>query len=186
MPLLPAYYTTTSARKRKSKVNPADLRQDWLEYNKSMKRHGLTMTFEQYVLYRKGKFKPALNGVVKSPLEAESLRTESSKYNSYGNSVGNASAKKENVYTGSYIVGIAVMHKSNSIPITNREQAEEVSRMRRGTMKKIMTFKEFADLAAVARDKNVPDISYYDPTKGWVLALESKKSKKEKSQPATC
>ena len=132
MPLLPAHYTTTSSRKRKSKVDPAHLRQDWLEYNKQMKRHGLAMTFEQYVLYRKGKFKPTLKGIVKSPMEASSLLSETPKYYSYGDYVGNAPAKKENVYTGSYVTGVAVMHKSNSIPITSREQAIEVSRMRRG------------------------------------------------------
>jgi len=132
MPLLPAYYTTTSSRKRKSKVNPSNYKEDWLEYNNQMKRHGLTLTLDQYILYRQGKLRPTLKGVVKSPMEASSLRSEAPKYFSYGNSVGNASAKKENVYTGSYVTGIAVMHKSNSIPITSREQAEEVSRMRRG------------------------------------------------------
>ena len=34
-------------------------------------------------------------------------------------------------YTGSLVRGIAVTHKSNLIPITSKEQAEEVARMRR-------------------------------------------------------
>jgi len=50
------------------------------------------------------------------------------------------------------------------------------------TMKKIMTFKEFADLAVAAKDKNMPNVSYYDPTKGWVLALESKKRIESRSE----
>jgi hypothetical protein len=49
-------------------------------------------------------------------------------------------------------------------------------------MKKIMTFKEFADLAVAAKDKNMPNVSYYDPTKGWVLALESKKRTEARSE----
>ena len=40
--------------------------------------------------------------------------------------------RKENVYTGTEIIGIAVMHKSNVVPIRNKKSAEEVARMRRG------------------------------------------------------
>jgi len=36
------------------------------------------------------------------------------------------------VYTGTEIVGIAVMHKSNAVPIRGKKQAEEIARMRRG------------------------------------------------------
>ena len=32
-------------------------------------------------------------------------------------------------YTGTYIIGIATCHKSNAIPITNQQQATEISRM---------------------------------------------------------
>jgi len=46
--------------------------------------------------------------------------------------VGNGFKREEKVYTGSYITGVAVMHKSNLVPITNRKQAEEISKMRRG------------------------------------------------------
>jgi len=34
-------------------------------------------------------------------------------------------------YTGTYVTGIATMHKSNSIPVTNFEQAKDLARMRR-------------------------------------------------------
>lgn len=44
---------------------------------------------------------------------------------------GNSAKKAANVYTGDYIMGIATMHKSNAVPITNGEQAIEVSQMRR-------------------------------------------------------
>ena len=41
--------------------------------------------------------------------------------------------KRESLmYTGTLVKGIAVTHKSNLIPITSKEQAEEVARMRRG------------------------------------------------------
>lgn len=40
--------------------------------------------------------------------------------------------KKESpVYTGSLVVGIATMHKSNAVPVINKEQATDIARMRR-------------------------------------------------------
>jgi hypothetical protein len=42
-------------------------------------------------------------------------------------------AKKEpSVYTGTEIIGIAQMHKSNAVPIRTKKHAEEIARMRRG------------------------------------------------------
>lgn len=46
---------------------------------------------------------------------------------------GGSTAKKESTrYTGTLIVGIATMHKSNAVPILNEQEAIEVSSMRRG------------------------------------------------------
>ena len=39
--------------------------------------------------------------------------------------------KDSNVYTGSLIKGIATMHKSNAVPVINKEQATDISNMRR-------------------------------------------------------
>lgn len=36
------------------------------------------------------------------------------------------------VYTGSNMVGIATMHKSNSVPVFSADDAKDISRMRRG------------------------------------------------------
>lgn len=35
-------------------------------------------------------------------------------------------------YTGTAIIGISTMHKSNAIPVFSKEQAIEISKMRRG------------------------------------------------------
>ncbi len=40
--------------------------------------------------------------------------------------------KEEKVYTGTEIMGIAQMHKSNAVPVRNKKSAEEVAKMRRG------------------------------------------------------
>lgn len=44
---------------------------------------------------------------------------------------GNGNKKESQKYTGDYVMGIATTHKSNSVPITSREQAIQVSQMRR-------------------------------------------------------
>jgi hypothetical protein len=132
MHLLPSYYTTTRNRKSKSKVDASKHKADWLEYNKQMKRVGLpTLSFDDYILNLQGKLKPKLRGNVSSPMQASSQIREGIKYYSEGNSVGSASAKAPSVYTGTYITGVAVMHKSNSVPITSQEQAIDIANMRR-------------------------------------------------------
>lgn len=42
-----------------------------------------------------------------------------------------AGKKDNNVYTGDLIKGIATMHKSNAVPVINKEQATDISNMRR-------------------------------------------------------
>ena len=45
---------------------------------------------------------------------------------------GGSTAPVHKVYTGTKILGIGTMHKSNAVPIFSDEQAVEISRMRRG------------------------------------------------------
>ena len=47
-------------------------------------------------------------------------------------STANATAKKERKeYTGDYITGIAVMHKSNLVPVSKEQDCKDYSTMRR-------------------------------------------------------
>ena len=132
MHLLGPAYTTNNTRKRNSKVPASKYVQDWVDYNKQMKRiGGKTKTYDEYVDYRQGKFKPKLLGGVKSPMEATTYRRETPKYES-GDGIGVTFAKKPKEYTGTLIKGIATMHKSNAVPVINQDQMEEISRMRRG------------------------------------------------------
>lgn len=135
MHLLGPQFSTISTRKRKKKLTDNQYHKmcmDWSAYNKQMKKMGCkTKTLEEYIAYRQGKYKPQLKGVVKDPMKATTLRRESPKCES-GDGIGVTFARKENVYTGTLIKGIATMHKSNAVPIINEEQAHEVARMRRG------------------------------------------------------
>ena len=46
--------------------------------------------------------------------------------------IGTTEAKEKKQYTGTKLVGIATMHKSNMVPVFSKDEATEVSRMRRG------------------------------------------------------
>lgn len=47
------------------------------------------------------------------------------------NSCGVATKGPEKVYTGTNIVGIATMHKSNAVPVFSAEDAVDIAKMRR-------------------------------------------------------
>jgi hypothetical protein len=131
MQLMSHAFTTTSTRKRKTsnKGVTAKYSQDWVDYNKQMKRIGSkTKTFDEYVSYRKGNYNPKLRG---TPLPDYQVSDHRQKYPS-GDGIGVTFARKENTYTGTLIKGISVLHKSNAVPVTNNEQILEIAKMRRG------------------------------------------------------
>ena len=43
-----------------------------------------------------------------------------------------STAREQKVYTGTKVLGIATMHKSNAVPVFAAEEAVEISKMRRG------------------------------------------------------
>lgn len=61
-----------------------------------------------------------------------SHRSTDNRIGSVGISGGSCSRKDSPKYTGTLVVGIAVMHKSNAVPVISQEQATEISTMRRG------------------------------------------------------
>lgn len=47
--------------------------------------------------------------------------------------IPNSTAKREaQRYTGTLVRGIATMHKSNAVPVISQQEAEDISKMRRG------------------------------------------------------
>ena len=61
-----------------------------------------------------------------------SYRDSDNKLPSVELSGGACSRKPDRQYTGSLVIGISTLHKSNAVPIINQEQAEDIARMRRG------------------------------------------------------
>lgn len=100
------------------KAKAAELQQSWdallAKYSKSMSGRPL---------------KPVQSKIKQSPLPN---RGSQNRIPSSPDSMKGFAAKAApKVYTGSNIVGIAVMHKSNLVPIFSNEAAIEVAQMRR-------------------------------------------------------
>jgi hypothetical protein len=85
-------------------------------------------SLDEYIQYRQGNYKPALKG---TPMPKYEISNHREKYPS-GDGIGTTYARKENVYTGTLIKGIATMHKSNAVPVIDQKQAIEIANMRRG------------------------------------------------------
>jgi hypothetical protein len=130
MHLLGPAYSTISTKKRKSKAVTINAKYatEFREHNKLMRKIGCKeKSLDEYITYRQGKLKPTLRG---TPMPKYEISNHREKYPS-GDGIGTTYARKENVYTGTLIKGIATMHKSNAVPIINNEQAIEVATMRR-------------------------------------------------------
>ena len=122
MHLLPVYYSTTNTRKRKQKKKSASVLEAERQHAKFLKKMGIGTRSSAGTEQRSSK--PWVAG--SSPAECAKLESCKPTYNS------SMSKKEENVYTGTEIIGIAQMHKSNAVPVRNKKSAEEVAKMRRG------------------------------------------------------
>ena len=145
MHLLPVYYSTTSTKKRKKKNKTKALLAAEKEHEKFLKRMGVGS--RSSVGSEQRSSKPQVAGSspagitnsrsVAQPGSASALGAEGRRFESYRSDQKpgwdpSMSKKQEKVYTGTEIIGIAQMHKSNAVPIRNKKSAEEVAKMRRG------------------------------------------------------
>lgn len=154
MHLLPVYYSTTNTRKRKQKKKSASVLEAERNHEKFLKKICLGSRSSAGTEQRFSK--PWVTG--SSPVEnansqSRSLtvkhpsytrldvsRLESDPGSNPGETTNSSSicyhpsmAKKESMqYTGTEIIGIAQMHKSNAVPVRGRKQAIDIANMRRG------------------------------------------------------
>lgn len=119
--ILPAFVSTTSTRKRKSKLTgKAKLQlaahQQWVE------KMTKGMTADKKVLDRSWRKEYTSSMVV-----------DRSAFTKSGMAPGVCSKPEEKVYSGERkLLGIATMHKSNMVPVFDKQSAEDIARMRRG------------------------------------------------------
>lgn len=112
-------------------MSEEQLKKAFTKYNAEMRRLGAkTKTWEQFLRYVKGNSRYKPKGI-KKPLEAERYIRPSPSVPSENSMCGHTYAKTEKKYTGTKLLGIATMHKSNMVPVFSQEDAEEISKMRR-------------------------------------------------------
>ena len=124
MHLLPVYYSTTNTRKRKQKKKSASVLEAERQHAKFLKKMGVSGLKET-----KPKRSLAQSG------SAPALGAGGRKFESYNSDQvfydPSMAKKKENVYTGTEIIGIGQMHKSNAVPIRRKDDAKSIANMRR-------------------------------------------------------
>ena len=122
MHLLPVYYSTTNTRQRKQNKKSASVLEAERQHAKFLKKMGIRSRSSVGSEQQPSKLWAAGS----SPAECAKLESCKPTYNS------SMAKKPENVYTGTEIIGIAQMHKSNAVPVRGKKQAEEIAKMRRG------------------------------------------------------
>ena len=124
MHLLPVYYSTTNTRKRKQKKKSKSVLEAERKHAKFLKKMGVSGPKET-----KPKRSLAQSG------SAPALGAGGRKFESYNSDQvfydPSMAKKKENVYTGTEIIGIGQMHKSNAVPIRRKDDAKSIANMRR-------------------------------------------------------
>jgi len=141
--------TSLNTRKRKpTKMTTGKLerlQRDHREHNKHMKRlgcHNNIMTFQEYCDYVSGNYKPKSKPSTTKTVWQQEGYSRPTKYIPSKNtkdSFAPATKKESMQYTGERkLVGIAMMHKSNLVPVfaddddkTGSKQATEIAQMRR-------------------------------------------------------
>ena len=127
MHLLPPMYSTTGKKKGKQKFRNAEqarkAREQAEAWEDLLKRHGVEQESR-----KRNRAMAAETYKAPAPYRRETPHIAS--LNSK-DSCGVATKAPEKVYTGTAIMGIATMHKSNAVPVFNSEDAVDIAKMRR-------------------------------------------------------
>ena len=78
------------------------------------------------------KYEPKKKVEAKAYKAPAPYRRQTSAVPSLGTHQGECTRKQQQSYTGTAMMGIATLHKSNAVPVFTQEDAVEISRMRRG------------------------------------------------------
>jgi hypothetical protein len=157
MHLVGPWLSTTSSKKKTEKITKKkqeEFERGWKERNVRLKEMHLPKeTFEQYMDWIHGKiskkgnvvhsktetpFIPETKIIPRSNVASNKEQTPVSKLGNETKSKdakiwvkGPCSSKPSPVYTGSKMIGIAQMHKSNAVPVFTDDEAKDISKMRR-------------------------------------------------------
>ena len=108
-------YTHQKSKKRKPNAKQRQLAADW------------------EALLKKYETKKVVPSSTKAYQPPKAYVRETQKYPSLDSGMGSCTKPVHGkVYTGSAMIGIGTLHKSNAVPIFSSEDAKEQARMRRG------------------------------------------------------
>jgi len=129
MHLVGPYMTTTNYKKRKNtKFRSAEAKARFLAeqeaWAKTLRKHGVDSASKQAKPEPRSTYRPNYS----VPREQPVVNTEPAKH---GIVPGVCAKPEPKVYTGDRLIGIAVMHKSNLVPVFRSEDAKEIANMRR-------------------------------------------------------
>lgn len=110
------YTDQTSKKTRKQKAKEEA---EWLA---QCQRDGLMPNGKKFVDIKPAVIPSSIRDGANDYKRCPSLKTNES----------HCSKPKDKVYTGTAMIGIATMHKSNMVPVFNTESAKDISKMRRG------------------------------------------------------
>jgi hypothetical protein len=123
MHLLPPMYSTTGKKKSKFKFASSEQKQqseqlarEWEE----LKKKHTTVTKSNRLVK-----KPSFSVSIPKNRSTEHIPSKNS-------GIGTAAKADIPVYTGTKMLGIGVLHKSNAVPVFSDEEAIDISKMRRG------------------------------------------------------
>ena len=124
MGMMPVYFTTTSFKKRKKqKFTNAAAAQSSRENQESWKKLLLSHDIKKHKLSK---------NIVTLQRKPVSYRgSELPRIPSLQDTWEPCVRPADKVYTGDAIVGISTMHKSNAVPVFNKQAAIDISKMRR-------------------------------------------------------
>lgn len=132
MHLMSPVFTTTGKKKGKQKFRNAEAaakaRQNSEAWQQLMEKYDVKPARKvRQPVQQASKFNPVVsNGPVLDP------KRSTSHIPSVDTGQGIAPKRENKQYTGDAMLGIGVLHKSNSVPIFKQEDAVDISKMRRG------------------------------------------------------
>lgn len=127
---------TKKPKVKYTKAKIAKLQESHRKHNKWAKANrmdDLILSFDDYLLYTRGEWKPK---AAHKPEPKKQYQTPSKNkqpdYPSMGMKGKYTAFKKEPMkYTGTLVKGIAQMHKSNAVPVIDKQAAIDIANMRR-------------------------------------------------------
>ena len=124
MGMMPVYFTTTSFKKRKKQkftnaAAAASSRENQDSWKKLLSSHGV----------KQQKVTKTVATLQRKPVSYRG--SDLPKIPSLKDTWEPCVRPADKVYTGDAIVGISTMHKSNAVPVFNKQAAIDISKMRR-------------------------------------------------------